>query len=141
MLQQKAQFVPQLAQMGSCGWQRGDSGSMWGHLSTNYNSPHGRVVAQVVPFVVAPDFFNLIWTISVQCIILYTQLNKDSLSSTTTKKKKKKSHSNYNHLIAGFNLNFGGSHYQLHGFSLFSILFYLDVSFCFKYTIASDSKL
>ena len=32
----------------SCGWQRGDGGSMWGYPSTNYNSPHWRVTAQVI---------------------------------------------------------------------------------------------
>ena len=30
-----------------------DSGFMWGHPSTMHNSPHGRVVAQVVPQIMA----------------------------------------------------------------------------------------
>ena len=38
MPQQKAQLVPQLAHVASCGWWRGDGGSMRGHLSTNHNS-------------------------------------------------------------------------------------------------------
>ena len=41
-------LVPQLIHVVSCGWWRGDGGFMWGYPSTNHNSPHGRVVAQVV---------------------------------------------------------------------------------------------
>ena len=50
MPQQKAQLVPQLAHVASCGWCRGDDGSMWRHLSTNHKSPHGRVVTQNCAF-------------------------------------------------------------------------------------------
>ena len=41
-------LVPRLAHVASSGWWRGDGGSMWRHPSTNHNSPHGRVVPQVV---------------------------------------------------------------------------------------------
>ena len=37
-----------IAYMASCGWWKGDVGSMWGHPSTIHNSPRGRVMAQVV---------------------------------------------------------------------------------------------
>ena len=48
--------MPQLVHMVSCSWWRGDGRSMWRHPSTNYNSPHGRVV---VTQVVAVDLFSL----------------------------------------------------------------------------------
>ena len=38
-------LVPQLTQVVSCGWWIDDGGSMWGNLSTNYNSLHRWVVA------------------------------------------------------------------------------------------------
>ena len=60
-----ALLVPQLTHVASCGWWRGDGRSMWGHPSTNYNSPHERVVAQVVP----PKLFEkkrVRWELEVQ---------------------------------------------------------------------------
>ena len=37
--------MSQLVHVASCNWWRGDGRSMWGHPSTNHNSPHERVVA------------------------------------------------------------------------------------------------
>ena len=50
-----SKFVSQLIHVVSCGWWRGNGGSMWGHPSTNHNLPHKRVVAQIVPQVVARE--------------------------------------------------------------------------------------
>ena len=57
------QLVPQLAHVASCGWWTGDGESMWGHSSTNYNSPHGRVMAYVVApalLFVFPSFWSFL---------------------------------------------------------------------------------
>ena len=56
-----AQQMSQLAHVASCGWLKGGGGSMWGHPSINHNSPHGRVVAFVVPLYVAHDLFYFYW--------------------------------------------------------------------------------
>ena len=48
--------------MASCGWWKGDCGSMWEYFSINHNSSYGQVVAKVVPFDVAPEFF--FWDLS-----------------------------------------------------------------------------
>ena len=50
-----AQQMPQLAYVTSCGWWRDAPTWTRHHPSTNHNSPHGRVVAFVVPFYVALD--------------------------------------------------------------------------------------
>ena len=56
--------MPQLTHVASCDWWKGDGGSMWGHSSTNHNSPHGRVVTFIVPLYVALDLFFLNFWVS-----------------------------------------------------------------------------
>ena len=50
----KLQRCPQFDHVVSCGWWRGDGGSMWGHPSTNHNSSHGWVVDKVMVLGMAP---------------------------------------------------------------------------------------
>lgn len=48
----RSQLVAQLATWVSCGWWRGEGGSMWGYPSTNHNSLYEQVVTL--------DLFNLL---------------------------------------------------------------------------------
>ena len=47
---------------------------MWGQPSTNHNSPHRRVVAQVVPQVVAPELLFKIYVCPCNFINSYVQM-------------------------------------------------------------------
>ena len=70
----------------SCSWWKIVPTWIYHHPSTNHNSSHGWVVAQVVPFVVTPDFFFPILDSWLSCspdrVVCYLFLKE--------KKKKKK---------------------------------------------------
>ena len=53
----KSQLCLQLAHVMSCGWWRGDVGSMWRHPSTNHKSLMWLVVEKVVVLGVTPELF------------------------------------------------------------------------------------
>lgn len=54
----KPQLCPQLANVASCGWRRGDDRSMWGHPSANHNSRHEQVVGKVMVLGVTLEFLK-----------------------------------------------------------------------------------